>query len=106
MAERFEFQFSQVSHRLNAAQKQCPHANLMFVVLALSCCASARLDIVHGYHLADFHTPLGTQLLSQVCKFALYILCLCRLILNNTLKSVVKLMITLLAEQEESVAII
>jgi hypothetical protein len=69
-----------------------------------ACCASATLDAVYGYHLPSFHRLPEMRLSSQVCKYALSILC--RLIVNNTLKSVVKLMITLLVEQEESVAVI
>jgi hypothetical protein len=85
-----KFQFPQVSNRLKAAPKQCPHASPMFVVLPLycclprpcallhydldvgvlasthstggACCASARLDIWYGYHLPSFHRPLEVRL--------------------------------------------
>jgi hypothetical protein len=134
MAKRFEFHFPQVSYRLKAAPKQCPHANPMFVVFPLSyclpcpcallhydldvgvlasthstggaCCASARLDVVYGYHPPSSHRPLEMRLPSQVCKYALrLVVILCRLTLNNTLKSVVKLMTTLLIEHRISCAI-
>jgi hypothetical protein len=77
-------------HSLMVVPKQCPRADLTIVVLPLSCylscpcallhydldfgvlasthstggacCASARLDIVYGYHLPSFHRPLELRL--------------------------------------------
>ena len=57
-----------------------------------TCYASARLDIVYGFHLPSFHRPLEMRLPSQVCKYALrLVVILCRLLLNNTPKRVVRL---------------
>jgi hypothetical protein len=71
-----------------------------------ACCASVRLDVVYRYHLSSFHRPLVMQLASQVCKYVLcLVVILCRLTLNKTLKSVVKLITILLVKYRISCAI-